>query len=90
MKSDDRVLVLKVKDGKKPTSVTGMIDERLFKGENNIHAVVHPNGLWYCKYELGAVPGGLKNQYFTKFSELLKFVKEYFEKRNVEVVEVRD
>ncbi len=90
MRKDDRIIVLKVIDGKKPINSTGLVDNRLFTGENYLHAIRQSyNGLWVLKYEQGSVPGALK-QSFTKFSDLLAFCTGYFNKRNIEIVEVRD
>ena len=86
-KSDDRILVLKVMEGKKTVSSSGISDPRLFTGENRVHAVMDTTGLWYLKYEIGGVPGALK-QKFTKFSDLLRFAKNYYMKRNIEILEV--
>lgn len=88
MLSDDRVLILKVIDGKKAVSSTGMIDTRLFTGENRLHAVIDERtGMWNMRYETGGLPGPLQ-QKFTTFEQLLEFAKQYFKTRNVEIVEV--
>lgn len=83
----DRILKLTPIPGKGRDS-TGLIDKRIFTGENKLHAV-QDSGLWYLKYEMGAVPGAL-NQKFTNFNQLLKFVTSYFKSRNIDVVEVID
>lgn len=90
MRSPDRILVLKVKDGKAPIASTGLIDKRLFTGENNLHAIMDMQTcLWTVKYDNGGLPEPLKQQ-FTSFSSLLKHTRAYFHKRNVEIVEVKD
>jgi len=90
MRSLDRVLVLKIKDGKLPTSSTGMVDTRLFSRDNNLHAKMNTtNSLWSFAYDEGMLPQPLKQQ-FTSFSKALKCAREYFEKRNVEITEVID
>lgn len=89
MRKDDRIIVLAPIEGKKVVSSTGLVDTRLFNGDNKLHAVLGVNGLWSCRYEQGSVPGALK-QSFTKFSELLRYVEQYFLKRNIKVVEVQD
>lgn len=90
MKSDDRVLILKVMDGQKALSAAGAVDGRLFNGENYLHAVYDDmKGMWKMHYEVGGLPGGLQNQ-FTTFTELLEHAKAYFKKRNVEIAEVRE
>ena len=86
----DRVLVLKVKDGKAPLTSTGLVDNRLFSGENNLHGVMDPQScLWSFKYEMGGLPPALKDQKFTSFSVLKRYAEEYFKKRNIEIVEVK-
>lgn len=88
MKSPDRVLVLKVKDGMKPMSTTGAADPRLFTGENKLHAILDEQlGLWRMKYDMGVVPEPLKGS-FTNFQALKKFAEAYYDKRNIEIVEV--
>lgn len=88
LKSDDRVFTLSVIDEKLPLTYHGMVDKRLFTGENKLHAVKDPQyQLWYLKYEMGAVPEPLKQQ-FTSFKVLHKFCVEYFKKRNIEIKEV--
>ncbi len=90
MRKDDRVLVLKVKDGKSAISSTGNVDNRLFTGENRLHAIRGPkNALWTLRYDVGVVPPVLK-QKFTSFDALLAFCKTYFNKRNIEITEVID
>lgn len=86
----DRVLVLKVKDGEKALSSTGLVDPRLFTGENRLHAIQdEQNRLWKFKYDAGAVPPALSQRYLT-FDDMLQKAKVYFSKRNVEIVEVID
>lgn len=90
MKSDDRVLVLQVMDGKKPISSTGNVDQRLFSGDNNLHATYdQQTGMWSMNYEVGGLPGGLQRK-FTTFPDLLTYVREYFHDRNVKIAEVRE
>lgn len=87
-KKDDRILLLKVVDNKKPLSSIGNVDPQLFSGENKLHAVQN-SGLWSLRYEKGAVPMALKQQ-FTGFNTLLKYAQQYFKTRNVEIKEVLD
>jgi hypothetical protein len=90
IRDTDRVLVLRVMDNKKPKSSTGVLDDRLFKGENNLHALKNlQTGLWSLKYEKGTTPINLQQQ-FTSFGMLMNFSTNYFKKRNVEIVEVID
>lgn len=86
----DRILVLKVKDGEKALSSTGLVDPRLFTGENKLHAIQNEqNNLWKFKYDAGAVPPALSETY-TTFENMLQQAKVYFSKRNIEIVEVLD
>lgn len=88
MLDDDRILVLRVMEGKKPTDAAGKIDPRLFSGENKLHAVFDPRtGMWNMKYEMGGLPGALQ-QKFMEFNDLKTFAAEYFKTRNVEIVDV--
>lgn len=90
LKSDDRVFRLDLIDKKAPLSSTGLVDRRLFTGENKLHAVKDPQfGLWSVKYQQGMVPEALKQQ-FTSFKVLVKVVTEYFFKRNIQIVEIYD
>ena len=90
MYSDDRILVLRTIDGKKPLSVAGQIDTRLFTGENKLHGVFDVRtGMWNMKYENGGLPGALQQKFMT-FEELEDFARVYFKTRNVEIAEVLD
>lgn len=90
MRSADRVLILSIIDGKKPISSVGLTDTRLFNGENRVHAIMDTQScLWYLKYEQGGVPEPLKCK-FTSFKALLKFVGDYYFKRNIEIKQVID
>lgn len=87
-RSDDRILVLKVKDGEKPKSSTGLVDPRLFTGENKLH-LKRNKTLWEFKYDQGGVPPQLKDR-FTKFDLALDHARRYFSTRNIEITEVLD
>jgi hypothetical protein len=90
MRATDRCLVLKVLDSKKPRSATGMIDTRLFNGDNRLHCILDEKTLlWYFKLDCGNIPPVLR-QKFTRFNEALNFAKTYYKSRNVEVVQVID
>lgn len=81
----DRILSISTIEGVTPTSSTGLVDSRLFKGGNKLHALRDDNGnLWRLKYEQGDLPGALK-QRFTSFPKLLQFVENYFERRGLRV-----
>lgn len=86
----DRILVLSKRDTSKNTVTdSGLIDNRLFTGGNKLHAVMEPNGLWSLHYDAGIVPPAMRQQ-FTTFSQVMKFLKQYFYKRNIEIKEVID
>lgn len=89
-RSSDRVLVLKTIDGMKTLDSIGLVDKRLFNGDNKLHAVMDLQTChWYLKYDMGGLPQHLK-QRFTTFSKLLEYTRDYFKKRNIEIVEVQD
>ena len=89
-RSDDRILVLKTQDGKNTLSNTGLIDNRLFTGENKLHAVLEQDtNLWKLKYDNGIVPEALR-QKFTSFAKLKSHCEAYFNKRNIEIEKVID
>ena len=90
VKTNDRVLLLRPIDGK-ATSTKGSVDNRLFTGGNKLHAVMDEQFChWYFKYDSGQLPGALKDQRFTSFSKLMSYVTEYYKRRNVEIVEIKD
>jgi len=89
-RSDDRLLFLKVQEGKSPHTTTGLIDKRLFTGENKMHAVMDSEtSLWAIKYDKGGLPEALK-QKFTSFSKLKNYVEIYFKGRNIEIEKIVD
>lgn len=84
----DRVLLLNAREG--ATSSTGLIDNRLFTGDNKLHVTMNPrNLLWFFKYEHGGLPELLK-QKFTNFDTAYKHAEKYFNSRGVEIVGVVD
>lgn len=90
MRSNDRVLIIRQTDGKKPISSYGVVDHRLFKDENKLHAILGPfDNMWRLKTEKGLLPEPLKCQW-TTFTQLHQHCKEYFAKRNLEIKEVVD
>lgn len=90
IRKTDITLVLRPIGGK-PKDVTGIVDHSLFKGINNLHAILDQQTcLWKLAYDNGMLPGGLKGHTFTGFNKLLQHVTTYFKARNVEVVEIRD
>ena len=85
----EREIVLRPMEGKKAVSSSGLVDTRLFKGENKLNAIMGEDGLWFCRYNDGNLPEPLKVK-FTSVSKLLSHIKTYYEKRNVEIVEVKN
>lgn len=82
-----RPLAFKIKDGTKPLDGSGMVDSRLFSGGNTMFAEMDKQTtLWTVRYEHGAVPIPLQQQ-FTSFTRLLGYVRDYFARRNVEVTD---
>jgi hypothetical protein len=93
MRSPDRILVLKPIEGKKPLDSGMRVDPRLFKDSadtNRLHGIMDlETSLWSMKYEKGSVPPALSGK-FTGFKELLNAAKNYYNQRNIEIVEVKD
>lgn len=90
MRSDDRILVLGIMDGKKPKNSIGLVDSRLFQGDNSLHVRRNPrDSLWYFKYDTGGLPDPLK-QSFTSFNKAYRYAEEYFSHRNVKIIRVED
>lgn len=90
MKATDRILKLKVMEGEKAKNSTGMVDSRLFSGDNRLHVVKEPDtNFWYFKQDSGNTPPALK-QKFTSFQYAKEHAVNYFKTRNVEVTEVID
>jgi hypothetical protein len=87
---EDRKFQLKIKDGCVAKQSVGLVDHRLFNGNNYLHGVRDPNSsLWYWRYEKGQIPEVLMGRY-TKFSNLYAAAVKYFEGRNVELIELID
>lgn len=88
MHSNDRVISLSPIEGKRSVATNGLVDPRLFSGENKLHLVRDPmHSLWFFKYEMGMLPEPLKQQ-FTTFGRATKHAREYFKKRNIEIKEI--
>lgn len=84
----DIVLKLKVIDGEKPLSSLGMVDKRLFTGDNKLHLKYnHQTHLYYYELDSGVLPQPLK-QNFTSMQFAIEFAKDYYARRNVEVYEI--
>ncbi len=90
MRAKDRVFKLGIIDNKLPKNSTGMVDTRLFSGENNLHARMDPETcFWSLQYDSGALPQPLKVN-FTSFPALKRHVEDYFKTRNIEIKEIQD
>lgn len=88
MKSTDRVFVLEKIEGTATKDSKGMVDNRLFTGENKLHAKMDPtNCQWYMQYESGVVPEPLMGR-FTSFDKLKTHVENYYHKRNIKIKQV--
>jgi len=89
MASSDVILKLRPKDGS-AKNVKGVVDNRLFNGENNLHIKMNPQTtLWTLEYDHGQLPLVFKQQ-FTGLQKAMTQVRMYYEKRGVEIVEVQD
>lgn len=86
-RSDDRILVLR--QGDKPKTSAGLVDSRLFNGQNKLHVIKNNQGLWSFKYEQGGLPEPLK-QRFTRFEDALTFASRYFGKRDIKIEAIID
>jgi hypothetical protein len=89
MNAPERELIIRPIAGTKTLDSAGVVDTRLWKGGNSIRAIMGEGGIWYFKYENGILPEALKGKY-TSISKLVTFAKEYFSKRNLEIVEVKN
>ncbi len=91
VRSTDRVLALEIMDGLAPKSSTGLLDTRLFTGEQKLHLKMDPQTcLWYFQYSSnGILPEALKGRY-TGFKPAIRFAENYFKTRNVRIKEIKD
>lgn len=91
VRSTDRILTLEVIDGKQPMSSTGLVDNRLFTGAQQLHLKMDPQTcLWYFQYSnTGLLPEALKGVY-TGFRPAIKFAENYFKSRNIRIKEIKD
>jgi hypothetical protein len=88
MLTGDRILEFVLKEGQTPASANGMLDKRLFTGENKLHVIKDPETcFWSFKYDSGAVPPVL-HQNFTTFRAAFKHASDYYAKRNIELKEI--
>lgn len=91
IRSSDRIISLEPMDNKKPLSSTGLVDTRLFTGEQQLRLKMDPQTtLWFFQYsQNGALPEGLKGKY-TGFKSALKHAEDYFARRNIRITQVKD
>lgn len=90
VRKTDIILILKPIEGKKALTSSGIVDSTLFSGDNNLHAKMDTQTcLWYPEMDKGVLPPQLK-QRFTSFHKLHDFVKTYYNRRNIDIVEIRD
>jgi hypothetical protein len=93
MRSPDRILILRPMEGKKPLDTMMRVYPRLFKegdDANKLHALMDlETSLWSMKYERGHVPAALSGR-FTGFKQLLDAAKNYYNQRNIDIIEVKD
>jgi hypothetical protein len=91
LRATDRILKLKVKDNSKPKTSTGTVDHRLFSGGHDLHLKMDmQTNLWSFHYSNNALlPEALKGQ-FTTFGKGYDQAAQYFERRNIEITEVKD
>lgn len=90
VKSNDRYVILKQMEGKPSLNSSGMVDKRLFSGENKLHVILDPQeGLWSVKFEKGLTPGHL-DQKFTTFRKAVDTIVQYYRKRNIEIDKIID
>lgn len=89
-KSNDRVLILKKKPDKEAIDTFGHKTKQLFQVDTRLHGILDEQTcLWYFKYDNASLPEPLKPR-FTTFTKLYNYAKEYFDKRNIDIVEVQD
>lgn len=89
-RSTERVLVVRPVEGEEVKTSKGIVDNRLWKGGNELVAVMDPtNCTWRLKYKAGAVPPQLRG-IFTNFTKAYNTAEEYLKLRNLQIVEVID
>lgn len=88
-RSEDRIITIELIDDQAPSSSTGIVDKRLFKGGNRLHAQRDENFLWLLRYDQGSVPPALAGRW-THFPRLLDDITLYFKNRNLSVKRIED
>lgn len=91
LRKTDITLVIRPLPGLAAKNVTGMVDRKLFTGENHLHAIMDTQTcLWRLAYDNGTLPNGLKDKMFTGFHPLYNHVNEYLKTRNAHIESVID
>ena len=89
-RSYDRVITLEKIPGLNTIGSTGLIDNTLFSGDNRLRAIIDKRTmLWSLRQDHGLLPPPLKQQW-TSFTGLMKYITDYYKKRNVNVTGVID
>ena len=89
-KSTERILVLKPMEGEEVKTSKGIVDPRLWKGENELMAIMdETNCTWRLKYKAGAIPPQIRGVY-TNFNKAYTAAVEYYKHRGLEIVEIKD
>ena len=88
-RATDIIIVVEPIEGKHTLDSSGLVDNRLFTGENKLHAKVDGTGLWFLQYDAGILPQPLK-QRFTNWNILYNSIADYFGKRHIRIKEVID
>jgi len=91
IRSIDRKLSLAPIEGKSVKNSSGLVDTRLFTGDQQLLLKMDPQTcLWYFQYtNTGLLPEPLKGK-FTGFKAGLRFAEDYFSKRNIRITRVED
>ena len=90
LRKNDRILVLEKMEGVDTKSSTGLVDTRLFNGNNKLHCSFdEQTQLWGFSFEKGGLAEEMK-QRFTSFPKAHDFAKNYFAKRGIKVTSVVD
>lgn len=87
MRPDDRIFTLKPMEGKKALAANGLVDQRLFTGENRIHVMQNESSLWFLRLDNGIVPPGI-NQLYTSSARAIETMKGYYARRNIAIQEI--
>lgn len=91
LRASDRILMLEPIEGKTAISSTGLVDNRLFTGGQNLYLKMDPETcLWSFQYtQNGLLPAGLTGK-FTSFKAGFKHAEGYFLKRNIRITQIKD